>query len=92
MEHAEHLRKVLDRLLEVGLRLKPKKCVFARERVDYLGHALTADGVQPNSAKVEAVKSFPKPQGSQEFSWLGQFLQKTFAKLCSCGMAPDSTN
>ena len=71
-EHLEHLRKVLDRLMKVGLKLKPTKCVFARERVDYLGHTLSAEGVQPNSAKVEAVRNFPRPQSSKEVkSFLG---------------------
>jgi len=44
----------------------PTKCVFAKERVDYLGRTLSAEGVQPNSAKVEAVKNFPRPQSSKE--------------------------
>ena len=57
----EHLKKVLDHLMEVGLKLKPRKCVFAWEQVDYLGHTLSAEGVWPNSAKVEAVKNCLRP-------------------------------
>ena len=45
--------------MEVGFKLKPMWCVFAQEQVDYLGHALSAEEVQQNSAKVEAVKTFP---------------------------------
>ena len=63
---SEHLKKVLNRLMEVGLKLKPGKCTFAQEQVDYLGHTLSAEGVQPNSAKVEAVRNFPKPKSSKE--------------------------
>ena len=71
-DNLEHLEKVLDRLMEVGLKLKPRKCVFAQEQVDYLGHTLSAEGVLPNSAKVEAVKNFPRPKSSKEVkSFLG---------------------
>ena len=71
-EHLGHLKKVLNRLMEIGLKLKPTKCAFAREQVDYLGHTLSAEGVRPNSAKVEAVKNFPRPKSSKEIkSFLG---------------------
>ena len=53
--------KVLTRLEEAGLRLKPSKCAFAQEKVEYLGHTLSASGVSPNDKKVEAVKNFPTP-------------------------------
>ena len=71
-EHLEHLEKVLNRLMEVGLKLKPGKCTFAQEQVDYLGHTLSAEGVRPNRAKVVAVRDFPKPKSSKEVkSFLG---------------------
>lgn len=40
-EHDEHIRKVLLRLREAGLRLKPSKCTFLTEEIKYLGHMLT---------------------------------------------------
>ena len=69
VDHLEHLP---DRLQEVGLKLKPSKCVFAKERVEYLGHTLSAEGVRPNDAKVEAVRNFPRPKSNKEVkSFLG---------------------
>ena len=41
-EHKRHIRKVLHRLEEANLRLKPQKCFFAQTRIEYLGHTLTA--------------------------------------------------
>ena len=47
------------RLHEANLKLKPVKCHFICEEVEYLGHIITQNGVRPNPAKVTAVKIFP---------------------------------
>ena len=60
-EHLIHLRQVMERLDRAGLRLKPKKCNFVRERVEYLGHVISKHGIEVDSAKIEAVHSFPQP-------------------------------
>ena len=65
-EHLKHVEQVLQRLKEVGLKLKPQKCAFAQTKIDYLGHTLSPEGVQPNDAKVRAVKEFPRPSSSTE--------------------------
>ena len=65
-EHVEHVKKALLKVSEAGLRLKPSKCVFAAEEIEYLGHTLTAEGVKPNSGKIESVKSFPRPSTVKE--------------------------
>ena len=61
-EQIEHIRDVFDRLCAAGIRLKPKKCVFLREEVPYLGHLISADGVRPDPGKMEKVKIFPIPR------------------------------
>lgn len=71
-EHKDHIKKVLRRLQEAGLKLKPSKCNFAQSQVDYLGHTLTPEGVTPNDQKIQAVKQFPKPTCCKEVqSFLG---------------------
>ena len=57
-EHVEHLRKVFQRLEVANLELKPQKCKFAQQRIEYSGHSLTADIVCPNDRKLQAVKNF----------------------------------
>ena len=81
-EHLIHVEQVLERLEGAGLRLKPEKCKFATNQVEYLGHTLTTDGVKPNEAKIVAVKEFPKPHlaGGMDFLGLSQFLQKARPK------------
>ena len=71
-EHVTHVKRVLSRLKEAGLRLKPSKCKFATTTIQYLGHTLTPAGVQPNEAKITAVKEFPRPQSVKQVkSFLG---------------------
>ena len=45
-EHLQHIRLVLERLKKAGLKLKPAKCHFLRESVEYLGHMLCSGGQQ----------------------------------------------
>ena len=61
-DHLQHLRRVIDRLREVNLKLKPTKCKFVRESVDYLGHVITATGLQTNPRLTDAVQKFPRPE------------------------------
>ena len=60
-EHNENLRKVLDRLREAGLRLKPPKCHFVQLEVEYLGHVVSAGGVRTDPKKLRAVENFQTP-------------------------------
>ena len=71
-DHVVHVAKVLDRLSEAGLRLKPSKCAFGQQEIDYLGFTITTKGIKPNDAKVRAVKGFPRPGSAKEVkSFLG---------------------
>jgi len=56
-EHLSHLQKVIQRLTEVGLKLKPAKCQFARTVVEHLGHLITPNGLKTNARLVEAVRA-----------------------------------
>lgn len=70
-EHEEHLRKLFQRLDEHGLVLKPQKCVFGVEALNFLGHHITAEGIMPLESRVESVKKFPAPTS---FRKLREFL------------------
>jgi len=77
-EHLSHLQKLIRRLTEVGLKLKPTKCQFActelkptkyqfaRTEVEHLGLPITPNGLKTNTRLVEAVREFPPPQSIQE--------------------------
>ena len=70
-EPIHHIQLVLDKLKGAGLKLKPTKCSFVQEGVDYLGHVITSEGLSPNPARIEAVQAFPVPTDIKE---LCQFL------------------
>ncbi|CAG8698215.1 11603_t:CDS:1, partial [Ambispora gerdemannii] len=53
-------------LREAGLRLNVDKCHFCKEQLEFLGHIITQDGIQPDPAKVEKVKDFPQPTNITE--------------------------
>ncbi|WVZ88363.1 hypothetical protein U9M48_034893 [Paspalum notatum var. saurae] len=65
-EHEEHLRKVLEKLRSHQLYAKFSKCEFWLERISYLGHIITAEGVTVDPEKVEAVMEWPQPTNVSE--------------------------
>jgi len=57
-----HLRLVLD-LLELNqFFAKASKCVFAVDKVDYLGHVVTPQGVTPDPDKIQAIIDSTAPK------------------------------
>ena len=70
--HLERLDKVLTRLEEHGLKIKPSKCQFLRKQVTYLGYRISATGVSTDPDKVTAVKNWEVPNTVKELrSFLG---------------------
>ena len=71
-EHLYHLELVFSKLREAGLTLKSEKCHFAVEKVLYLGHTITREGVRMDSSKTDAVRTFPRPKTQKDVrSFLG---------------------
>ena len=46
--HLLYLRQVLEHFKVAGLKLKPSKCHFISQTVEYLGHLVTPQGILPN--------------------------------------------
>ena len=70
--HIHNLTAVLDRLESAGIRLKREKCAFMLPKVEYLGHTITARGLQPQATKVRAIADASPPVSvSQLKAFLG---------------------
>src|SRR5438045_9624737 len=70
--HCQHLDAVLQCLGDAGLRLKPKKCVFAARQVIYLGHLISEKGIQPDPGRVDQLAIYQRPTSIKELrSFLG---------------------
>src|ERR1700726_2864560 len=63
-EHKVHVCKVLQRLEEHQLYLKPSKCEFHKTRISFLGYIISAESIAMNSEKVSTVTSWPAPQST----------------------------
>jgi hypothetical protein len=71
-EHEQHLRVVLGKLRSHQLYAKFSKCEFWLQKVSFLGHVLTAEGVAVDPEKVTAVSEWKQPTSVLEIrSFLG---------------------
>ena len=57
--HREVVWAVLLALKEVSLFLKPKKCKFEKDKVEYLRLLLDSNTIKPNPSKVSGLKMWP---------------------------------
>jgi hypothetical protein len=71
-DHERHLRIILGRLRAHQLYAKLSKCEFWLEKIAFLGHILTAEGIEVDPSKVEAVSKWKQPSNVSEVrSFLG---------------------
>lgn len=71
-DHLKNLDKVLQRLGKAGLHLKREKCNLMLPEVQYLGHKISAKGLEPTDQKIKAIREAPTPQNvTQLRSFLG---------------------
>ena len=61
-EHLEHREEIFTRLKTAGLKLKLEKCCFFKKHIQYLGHLILADGIQPLPEKLESIAKMPAPK------------------------------
>jgi hypothetical protein len=71
-DHEHHLRIVLGRLRAHQLYAKLSKCEFWLEKIVFLRHILTTEGIEVDPSKVEAVSKWEQPSNVSEIrSFLG---------------------
>ncbi|GBM87669.1 Retrovirus-related Pol polyprotein from transposon 297 [Araneus ventricosus] len=65
-EHLNHIDWVLHRIQKANLNIKPSKCKFARDYVEYLGHTIGQGSTTPGEMKSKAIRDFPAPPTKTE--------------------------
>ncbi|GJP39194.1 hypothetical protein CLOM_g23584 [Closterium sp. NIES-68] len=70
-QHVEHLRRVFEILRRERFYVKLSKSDFALEKVQFLGHIVSTQGVHVDAKKIEAVRTWKTPENVKE---LQQFL------------------
>ena len=71
-ELLEKLLQVLQLLERAGLKCKASKCSLFTQQVNFLGHVISRDGINPEPTKLEKIKQWPRPEkGTGLASFLG---------------------
>ena len=88
-DHLCNLQAVFERLRKARLKLQPRKCQLLQQKVTYLGHVVSAQGISPDAEKTRRVNQWPTPQSPkevQQFLGLANYYRrfiKDFASLAT---------
>ena len=61
-EHKEHLKIVLQVLMQHQLYAKFSKCVFFKNKIQYLGHVITKEGISVDPEKIKTIEKWLVPK------------------------------
>ena len=61
-EHEEHLSLTLKLLREHRLYAKLRNCDFYKDRIHYLGHLISDEGIYVDPENIEAIMNWPTPR------------------------------
>lgn len=71
-EHIDNLQKIFNTLKEAKLKVQINKCNFMNLQTEFLGHILTAKGIQPNPNKIQIIQNLKLPTTQKQIkSFLG---------------------
>ncbi len=65
-DHVQHVRAVLQRLIQYQLFAKIEKCDFHQTSISFLGYIISPGGVAMEEGKVKAVVEWPRPTTLKE--------------------------
>ena len=71
-DHILRLRLLFNKIRISGMTLKLSKCEFLRQRIKFLGHIITPEGMSMDPEKLQAIHEFPQPRNKKELqSFIG---------------------
>lgn len=74
-EHLQHLEAIFKKLSEAGITLKLKKAKFAKEKITFIGHIVSATNISLDPSRVRSITEFPTPRNVKHL--------KAFLGLCN---------
>ena len=60
-EHLKHIEILFQRLRQANLKLTARKCNFLKKHVQYLGHLISGNGIEPVPEKLKDLKEMVPP-------------------------------
>jgi hypothetical protein len=69
-DHDQKLIDVLKRCREIGIKLSKEKAEIRKEKITFLGHEVTSEGLRVDEGKVKAITELPAPENKQDIQVL----------------------
>ena len=60
-EHVQHVRLIVETLRKHGLITSKSKSQLFVDRIEFLGHYVSSNGIEPDSRKLDNITNFPTP-------------------------------
>ncbi|GFT36580.1 retrovirus-related Pol polyprotein from transposon 297 [Trichonephila clavipes] len=61
-QHISHLKQVFQRLQDAGFVIMVTKCQFLQTEVDFLGHNISVNGIEPSKERIKVIEYFKLPE------------------------------
>ena len=87
--HLTHIAEVLFLIQKSGLKISLSKCNFAKDKLKYLGHIVSTNGIQVDTAKTEAIEQMKEPRTCRQvrsFIGMASYYRKfisNFSAICA---------
>ena len=65
-DHLHHINMVFEKNQEAGLKIKLSKCQFFKTHLHYLGHRISANGLEPLPERLAAMKNLSPTRNVDE--------------------------
>jgi transposase InsO family protein len=88
--HDEKLSALLERCETLGVKLNKQKCEIRKDKITFLGHEITQDGLRADPEKIQGIVQMKRPQNKTEVQVLQgtvNYLARFMPKLAEI-MAP----